>query len=107
MSVKLCVIGNCQARPIETILKAMCPSITCMGTIIVHLAKSGNAGTDIALMHEADIILAQSVQENYPVAHLRTATLRASFGNLSTPKSRTAAPTSRAISVVPIMGEDS
>ncbi len=81
MSFKLCVIGNCQARPLETILKAMCPSITCMGTIIVHLAKSGNAGTDIALMHEADIILAQSVQENYPVAHLRTATLRASFGS--------------------------
>jgi hypothetical protein len=73
---KIVVVGNCQARPIATLLAKMSDEIEVTKVAIVHLLKSEQEGEYKPFFEEADYIIAQLVNENYPCEFVRTGLLK-------------------------------
>lgn len=78
---KLLVIGNCQARPVTALLGAT-EHFECLSPIILQLAKTAESEAHLAHISEADIVLAQKTNDNFPVRHLRSSVLRQSHSNI-------------------------
>ena len=74
--MKVAIVGNCQARPIGNLIKAMCPSVDVLPEIIVHLSNSDLERSELNILDSADIILAQTVHSGYHATHLITAELK-------------------------------
>lgn len=79
--VRFAVVANCQARPLSEIIRLAQPDWEHLGDIVVHLSKPAEEEQHHGILRGADVILAQLVQDNYPVGHLATSRLRSAFGN--------------------------
>lgn len=77
--MKIVVVGNCQSRPIATIIKQIAPSTEIIGVVVVHLATDKEKSENLALYASADIIIAQLVADNYPCDYVRTKFLLEKF----------------------------
>ncbi|ARE84863.1 hypothetical protein ROSMUCSMR3_03402 [Roseovarius mucosus] len=79
--LKLLVTGNCQARPVATLLEAT-GHFECLPPIILQLAKTTEKEAHLFRISEADVVLAQNTNDNFPVPHLRSSVLRQSHSNV-------------------------
>ncbi|MEL0649169.1 WcbI family polysaccharide biosynthesis putative acetyltransferase [Pseudoalteromonas agarivorans] len=77
---KVVVIANCQARPINIILEAMCDDIEITKVGIIHLLKSAQENEFTSYFEDADYIIAQIVQPTYPCEFVRTDYLQKRYG---------------------------
>ena len=77
--MKIAIVANCQARPIGNIIHSLMPSAQMLEPIIIHLAKSGDEEKDLSHLQQADLILAQYVQDNYSTPHVSTSNLKQHF----------------------------
>ncbi|MCB1380757.1 MAG: hypothetical protein KDK89_20670 [Alphaproteobacteria bacterium] len=75
------VVGNEQARPLATILGTLVPSITVPQIVIVHLAADRDADAALQGLRKCDLVLAQSVSDNYPTRFVRLVNLRQELGD--------------------------
>ena len=74
------VVGNCQARPVANYIASMCPGVSMLPEIIVHLSSLESATSDLEILDQAEYILAQSVQDGYHAEHLTTSALKERYG---------------------------
>ena len=81
MSIKIAVVGNCQARPIAQLLQQMNPNIEVTTTAIVHLLKTEEEPQYAPFLEQSDMIIAQLVADNYPCEFVRSQNLRQKYGN--------------------------
>lgn len=78
---KVVVVGNCQARPIATLLEAMSDEIEVTKVAIVHLLNSDQEAEYKPFFEEADYIIAQLVNDEYPCEFVRTKNLASRFSD--------------------------
>lgn len=78
-TMNIVVVGNCQARPVATLLREMSHSISTVDSIIVHLSGDDTREADEVLLENADLILTQPVDDGYRAAHLTTSRLISQF----------------------------
>ncbi|MEM1375773.1 MAG: WcbI family polysaccharide biosynthesis putative acetyltransferase [Pseudomonadota bacterium] len=76
--MKVVIVANCQARAINWLIEA--PGITRFNPIIIHLSKQDDEQAHNGIFDQADLIIAQRVDENYPVNHLKTSRLKNDYG---------------------------
>lgn len=79
-SLKIAVVGNCQARPLARILSDLCPSITVTTIAIVHLLKDSDESDYSTHFDEADFIVAQLVSSDYPCKFVQNDELKKKYG---------------------------
>ncbi|HCG6647461.1 TPA: hypothetical protein NJ228_002423 [Vibrio parahaemolyticus] len=77
---KVVVVGNCQARPIATLLEKMSDEIEVTKVAIVHLLKPEQEDEYQPFFEEADYIIAQLVNNDYPCEFVRTSTMLSKYG---------------------------
>ncbi|MEM7491952.1 MAG: WcbI family polysaccharide biosynthesis putative acetyltransferase [Pseudomonadota bacterium] len=73
---KVLVIGNCQARPVASILEKLALDVELLDPIILHLSKADDAPEQEALINTADIVFAQYTADIFQPAHLRSSFLK-------------------------------
>jgi len=78
--MNIVVIGNCQVRPLVTILSEMCRRDIQFDYIVAHLSNSESEQSDGSRLLEADLIITQPIDDNYKAKHLSTSRLRALHG---------------------------
>lgn len=78
---KVVVVGNCQARPIATLLEEMSEDIEVTKVAIVHLLKNEQELEFAPFFEDADYIIAQLVNDNYPCSFVRTKYLEEKYKN--------------------------
>ena len=76
MAPNILLVGNCQVRPIESLLKHL-NNVEETHKIIVHLAKDSERETHNDLFKSADIIISQQIQDRYPCQAVRSSILKA------------------------------
>jgi hypothetical protein len=79
--MKVFVIANCQARPVATLCARLAPSVEIIGVGITHLLSKSDEGSIENKCQEADIVLAQLVQNHYPIDFVRPAYLKHNYGD--------------------------
>jgi hypothetical protein len=77
---KIVVVGNCQARPIATLLEAMSHEVEVTKVAIVHLLNSDQESEYSPFFEDADYIIAQLVNDNYPCEFVRSDNLSNQYG---------------------------
>ena len=77
---KVVVVGNCQARPIASLLEKMSDEIEVTKIAIVHLLQKGQESEYKKNFEEADYILTQVIADNYPCEFVTTRDLRGKYG---------------------------
>lgn len=75
--MKLLVIGNCQARPIGNVVARICPNISLLDPIILHLAQESETERHLESLAQADIILSQRTDPSFALPHLRSNVVKA------------------------------
>lgn len=80
-SIKIAVVGNCQARPLSAALTNLAPAVTISGTVIVHLVNDAQIEEYAPILAGSDLIFAQRVADNYPCAFVRTDNLKRQYGS--------------------------
>ena len=73
------VIGNCQSRPLAVLFSKLNPNIEITAIAVVHLLKTHQFDEYRIAFEEADIIVAQSVADNYPCEFVRTSFLDSNY----------------------------
>ena len=81
MKIKISIIGNCQARPIASLLEARSANVEINTVAIVHLLKSEEVNDYMPYFREADFIITQNIADNYPCDFVRTSSLSKEFGD--------------------------
>lgn len=77
--IKIAVVGNCQARPIANLLTNLNPNIEITSVSIVHLVKENEKEKYWTEFNNADFIIGQQVNENYPLKFVQSENLKATF----------------------------
>ena len=77
---KVVVVGNCQARPIASLLEKMSDEIEVTKIAIVHLLQTEQESEYKKNFEEADYILTQVIADNYPCEFVTTRDLRGKYG---------------------------
>jgi len=80
-TIKVAVVGNCQARPIAQIITSLCSKINVTTIAIVHLLKNEENEIYERDFRIADFIFAQRVADNYPCTFIRTDYLKNKWGD--------------------------
>ena len=75
MAPKILLVGNCQVRPIEFLLRHL-NNAEETNTIIVHLANDSEREEYEHLLNSADIIVSQKIQDNYPCQTVRSSKIK-------------------------------
>ncbi len=78
-TMKIAVIGNCQARPLAELLHELVPDLQVLKVSVVHLLTDADADEHMPAYHEADLIVAQLVASTYPCSFVRTDQLKSEF----------------------------
>lgn len=78
--IKIAVVANCQGTPVANLLQILCDQIEIVNITIVHKARDEESDADLAAYADADIILAQLVNDKYPCRYVQTERLKAEFG---------------------------
>jgi hypothetical protein len=73
------MIGNCQARPLAEMMKAVF-DVRIETIAIVHLLRSEQEGEYASAFEKADVVLAQSVSDTYPCEFVRRSALIDRYG---------------------------
>ncbi len=76
--MKAVVIGNCQARPMATLLQRQA-GIDVLGTYVIHLAKADDRAAHEAALAETDVIFAQLTLGSHWVETLRSDYLQQTY----------------------------
>jgi len=79
--MKIAIVGNCQARPVGQYMSNMCSELELLPETIVHLSSAKNAKQELNRLDQADLLIAQSVQDGYHASHLTTNALRERYGD--------------------------
>jgi hypothetical protein len=74
------VIGNCQARPISTML-ATNDDLNVLEPIVLQIAKPEDKQEHLDKMQQADFILTQKTDKTFHLAHLRSDEVKATYPN--------------------------
>lgn len=72
--------GNCQSRPVTTLLASACPEDDILAPVVTQLQTADDKDSDYQRFEEADVVFAQWVSDTYHVEHLATSTLKSEFG---------------------------
>lgn len=80
-TIHVAVLGNCQARPIATLLPLYNPAITVTCVDVVHLLRDEDAPQYAQALRQADVILAQHVADTYPCSFVRNSELVRQYGH--------------------------
>jgi len=75
------IVGNCQARPLATILPILNSRIEVIDVAIVHLLKSDQHKDYQPSFESSDLIIAQLVNNTYPCDFVRTSFLKEYYGS--------------------------
>jgi hypothetical protein len=78
---KVVVVGNCQARPIADLLVKMSTEIEVIKVAIVHLLNSDQEDEYLPFFEDADFIITQLIQSNYPCDFVRTNVLKEKYND--------------------------
>jgi acetyltransferase-like isoleucine patch superfamily enzyme len=78
--IKVVIVANCQVRPLALLIEMMNKDIDVTKVAVVHLLTSEQEDEYSSFFNEADIIIAQIVQPNYPCEFVRTEQLRKRYG---------------------------
>lgn len=78
--MKIVIVGNCQVRPLVTILGAMCSEGTRFEYLVAHLSDSCSVSQDNLHLSEADLIFTQPIDDAYKAEHLSTTKLKTNYG---------------------------
>lgn len=70
------LIGNCQIVPLRKILTMLQPDLRIESLPAVHQMKPEHEGRISDLIASSDVVLAQPVEDNYPVEFIRTSNLK-------------------------------
>jgi len=79
--INIVIVGNCQARPIASILPLLNNNINITATAIVHLLTDKYEEQYIPFFDEADFIVTQQIADNYPCEFVRTNLLKSKYSN--------------------------
>ncbi|MCH2154699.1 MAG: WcbI family polysaccharide biosynthesis putative acetyltransferase [Opitutales bacterium] len=79
--LKVAVVANCQGRPISELLELCLPNLEVTYTAIVHLLKPADREHFFNELHNADLVIAQWVNDQYPREYCRTNVLRELFSD--------------------------
>mgnify|MGYP001795630478 CR=1 FL=1 len=74
--MKVLVIGNCQARPIASILEKISPDVETLEPIILHLSDENDEEAHLNVIESADLIFTQYTVDAFKPAHLRSSRLK-------------------------------
>lgn len=77
-STMVMLIGNCQTDALVRTISAMAPSVDVLGSVSVMAAELADHESPLIA---ADVILAQSIAEDYPIEWLRRSQLVDAFGD--------------------------
>jgi len=77
--IKVVVIGNCQARPIATLLEQMGVKVEVIKIAIVHLLSNEQKNEYEHFFKDADFIIAQVIADNYPCSFVTTKYLKVHY----------------------------
>lgn len=77
--MRILVLGNCQARPISSLLTTCGTDLEEIEPIILHLAHDRDRAAHEAALEAADLILAQATVPAFAVAHLASAEIQARY----------------------------
>lgn len=80
MSIKIVVVGNCQARPFSILLEKAFYKIEVTCVAIVHLLKNDHITEYKAFFDDSDFIVTQNIADNYPCEFVRTSILKNLYG---------------------------
>lgn len=80
---KVVVIGNCQARPVSTLLGFGAAGIEILEPVIVQISNDASAEADIDRITRADVVLTQPIADDYRCGHVRTVSVRALNSNVA------------------------
>jgi hypothetical protein len=81
-TLKFAVIGNCQARPVSSIINHLVGSdVNNTEIIISHLSKESDLDRHVTQLSSVDIIFAQKVYPKFQASHLITDNLIQMFGD--------------------------
>lgn len=80
-SLKIVVVGNCQARPIGHCLSQYNKNFTVLEPLIVHLLTNSDVEVISHTLMEADVIVSQQLNESYHIECLRTENLKQRYGS--------------------------
>ncbi|MDG3040953.1 WcbI family polysaccharide biosynthesis putative acetyltransferase [Roseicyclus marinus] len=81
--MKVLVIGNCQARPLSSILGNV-PDIEVLPPIILHLAKESDRPDHEETFNKADWVIAQATSIAFKPEHLQSIKIKERFGDRAT-----------------------
>lgn len=84
-SLKVAIVGNCQARPLGLYMQMIEPRIQLTKPVIVHLVKPEEEEVIHEQLEKADIIFAQLVGDNYKPGFVATSRLKAIHGEKVVP----------------------
>ena len=79
--MKIVVVGNCQVRPVVTILSELCSKNTQFEYVVAHLSSSATEICDLQYLSEADLIFTQPIDDAYSAGHLSTSRLKKSYAD--------------------------
>lgn len=75
MVPKILFVGNCQVRPIESLLKHL-SEVKKTQNIIVHLANNSERVQHEKLLNSADVIISQQIHDNYRCETVRSSIIK-------------------------------
>ena len=79
-SLKIVVVGNCQARPIGYCLSKYNKNFNILEPLIVHLLTNSDIEVINHTLIEADVIVSQQLNKSYHIECLRTENLKQQYG---------------------------
>ena len=79
--MKIVVQGNCQSVPVTTFMSAACPEVEMLEPVVTQLQSTATFESDYEKFHNADLIFAQWVSDDFRVKHLATSRIEADFGD--------------------------
>jgi hypothetical protein len=79
--IRVVVLGNCQARPLATILPLYNASVEVTSVGVVHLLQNDEEPYYEDLFRKADLILAQPVSDTYQCTFVRASELKRFYGD--------------------------
>ena len=77
---KICILGNCQAQHLESMLGIACPTIEVLKLDPVFMMNEAHHEPLFDTLEKADMIFAQRISDEFKFDWLSSSTIRATFG---------------------------
>ena len=78
---KICILGNCQAQHLESMLAIACPDVEVLKIEPVFMMTAEHHATLYDTLGKADFIFAQRISDEFKLDWLASTTVKATFGS--------------------------